>query len=601
MPGILGSIYRTLDPVLPFDRYLDPRFGILGGGQEAPTGGILGARRAMAPMPTQAAYAPPQAPELAGAPRRVGGIDMSMGFGPVPQLQPQAQPSQGGGERPWKPSALDVLWGVAAGNSPGQARRGLTIQHEEDMARQSAGRTAAEEDAIARRVFANDERGYLAWRANREKAGEALSSGLEDYTLSPGAQRGRGGQIVARAPFAPLSGGPGTQFRDPSTGALIGEVPYKPEVVSAPTTNNVTIVDPNSPGGALANPRSPEVGQYIQGRLQGVPGLRLGSAAPRSEAEIASLPLSAPDTYHRQGAALDFTAPGQKPEEVIAAVRGRMGAGYDVIYHPENGSYHVEPGPGWQPPGGQGGGTRVVQQGAPKAAAIRPMTDAERQQWGIPVGIPASLNTETGQPQILSGAASALPKPPPRLVVSGYGANRAALAQIDRAMALIREYPGSVGLIRGVGEAVNQRADPQGVSARAALADISGQIMSDRSGASVPASEMKRLQPYLPQVTDRSDTAIKKLQGLRQQLELTNQQMQYDYPGLGEPGAGLAGGNDVAGQIADGEVPTEQTAPPARRPERPQQRPVQVRSIREAEALPKGTVFVLNGRRGVVE
>ncbi len=27
-----------------------------------------------------------------------------------------------------------------------------------------------------------------------------------------------------------------------------------------------------------------------------------------------------------------------------------MGPEYDVIYHPENGSYHVEPGPSWSPP-----------------------------------------------------------------------------------------------------------------------------------------------------------------------------------------------------------------------------------------------------------
>ena len=100
-----------------------------------------------------------------------------------------------------------------------------------------------------------------------------------------------------------------------------------------------------------AGARQPAVGQMIYDRLSTIPGLRLGSAAPRSAAESAALPLSARDTYHRQGAAVDFTAPGQPPSAVIATVKAQMGPGYDVVYHPENGSYHVEPGPQWVAPG----------------------------------------------------------------------------------------------------------------------------------------------------------------------------------------------------------------------------------------------------------
>jgi hypothetical protein len=128
--------------------------------------------------------------------------------------------------------------------------------------------------------------------------------------------------------------------------------------------------------------RSPQVGQYILGQLQSIPGLKLGSAAPRSEAEIASLPLSARDTFHREGAALDFTAPGGNPPEVIATVRARMGPGYDVIYHPENNSYHVEPGPNWQSPGG---GSRVVAQGGSKPSYTM-LTPQEVEAARLPPG-----------------------------------------------------------------------------------------------------------------------------------------------------------------------------------------------------------------------
>jgi hypothetical protein len=55
--------------------------------------------------------------------------------------------------------------------------------------------------------------------------------------------------------------------------------------------------------------------------------------------------------------------------------------------------------------------------------------------------------------------------------------------------------------------------------------DIAGQIMSDRSGAAVPAAEMVRLEPYLPNVTDNADSVRKKLAGLKRELESINSQM----------------------------------------------------------------------------
>jgi hypothetical protein len=160
--------------------------------------------------------------------------------------------------------------------------------------------------------------------------------------------------------------------------------------------------------GGGASPRSPEVGQYIMGRLQGIPGLKLGSASPRSEAEIAGLPLSARDTYHRQGAALDLTAPGMKPDAVIALVRERVGPGYDVIYHPENDSYHVEPGPNWSPSGGpaRGSGPQLVRRGmTDPTAGSRPATAEEKAAYGVSADTPAAM--EDGKFKVLTAAVKA--------------------------------------------------------------------------------------------------------------------------------------------------------------------------------------------------
>ncbi|MFA7334932.1 MAG: hypothetical protein WC130_11670 [Kiritimatiellia bacterium] len=411
----------------------------------------------------------------------------------------------------------------------------------------------------------------------------------------------------------------------------------KPEVITAPTTSNVLTVDPrgggpslgernNNPGnledgefarsqpgyvgtdGRFARFATPEAGakaqetllanayigrgqNTIQSIIEGVPGeggRRVHGYSPRQSdgGDNTDEQVNNYIGYVARRAGVDPTAP--IPPDRVSAVAAAM--------------REFETG---QRPGGQGGGTRVVQQGVEKPTGFRPISDAERQTWGIPAGIPAKINMATGEPEIISGAAGALPKPPPRLVVQGYGANQAAVGKIKTALSLLGRSPGSVGMIRGLGDTINQRLDPEGVAARAAIMDISGQIMSDRSGAAVPAAEMTRLQPYLPNITDTTETVKTKLNGLLREIENVNAQMQYDYPTLGQPGAGEAGGADVADQIANGEVPTAPSTGGGRRSAtagapRTSKPPIQVRSLQEAESLPEGTVFVFNGRRGVV-
>jgi hypothetical protein len=88
-----------------------------------------------------------------------------------------------------------------------------------------------------------------------------------------------------------------------------------------------------------------------------------------------------------------------------------------------------------------------------------------------------------------------------------------------------------------MGDPVMQRLDPTGVEARAAIADIAGQRIHDRSGAAVTVGEAERLKPYVPNVTDTPATVKKKLEGFKREY----QQMQQE----------LAGGKSIS-QVAGG-------------------------------------------------
>lgn len=148
--GILGSAYRALDPLLPFDRQLDPRFGngILSR-DDASGRGILSGPQMAPPMA-------PQAPQA--------GV---MGFPAVPGPQapqgPQASP-----EKPYKPSLVDMIWGVAAGYSPGATRRALM---DDDMKRRAAQGQASEREALVQqmRSVITDPREWAVFLQNPEE------------------------------------------------------------------------------------------------------------------------------------------------------------------------------------------------------------------------------------------------------------------------------------------------------------------------------------------------------------------------------------------------------------------------------------------------
>ena len=120
-------------------------------------------------------------------------------------------------------------------------------------------------------------------------------------------------------------------------------------------------------------------------------------------------------------------------------------------------------------------------------------------------------------------------RPIPATVNSAITANQTANNQLDRAIKLIsgQDLPGMTGDVAATGfkgylpGAILNRVDPQGVAARAEIADIGSLKLHDRSGAAVTASESPRLMPFIPTATDDKDTVLKKLQRLK--LELSNE------------------------------------------------------------------------------
>lgn len=108
--------------------------------------------------------------------------------------------------------------------------------------------------------------------------------------------------------------------------------------------------------------------------------------------------------------------------------------------------------------------------------------------------------------------------------------NEASIGSIDAALALATARPESFGLKRILPDMVNQRADPEGVEARAALANIGSLQIKLRSGAAVTAKEFPRLQPFVPNVHDDGPTVTKKLQRLRQELVRINEEIAAGSP-----------------------------------------------------------------------
>jgi hypothetical protein len=231
----------------------------------------------------------------------------------------------------------------------------------------------------------------------------------------------------------------------------------------------------------------------------------------------------------------------------------------------------------------QAAGPKVVVDAQPKPT-VRPATAQEKAAYGIPADVPAQMSPD-GKIDVISGTGANLKRIPPQ-IAGGYVSNNQALAQIDQAIALIRQNPDAMGIKNRMGDTVMQRIDPNGIPVRAAVANIGSKVLHDRSGAAVTIGEQPRLIPFIPQPFDTADAAIKKLEGLRQQYLNANAEIDTAY------------GEDT-GYAPLGGMNRQQPQQQSNRPSAPKSGQRRL-SPQEAAKLPKGARFVgLDGKERI--
>lgn len=102
-------------------------------------------------------------------------------------------------------------------------------------------------------------------------------------------------------------------------------------------------------------------------------------------------------------------------------------------------------------------------------------------------------------------------------------ANAAIIGDIDDALTKLDANPDAVGMRGMVPDIALQRIDPQGVEARAALANVASAITLMRSGGAVSNSEFERIAPFLPQDTDTPEKIRSNLANLKAFFERKSQ------------------------------------------------------------------------------
>lgn len=103
----------------------------------------------------------------------------------------------------------------------------------------------------------------------------------------------------------------------------------------------------------------------------------------------------------------------------------------------------------------------------------------------------------------------------------------------DRARKLaergIKYDPKAFGVKTLTPNLILNRVDPTGTDARAISADLGSMVIHDRSGAAVTASEIPRLNPFIPRGGDDPITVRKKLQGFKRVYDQIQSEMRSDY------------------------------------------------------------------------
>lgn len=176
----------------------------------------------------------------------------------------------------------------------------------------------------------------------------------------------------------------------------------------------------------------------------------------------------------------------------------------------------------------------------------------------VPVDTPTP---DGGVKRVLAEERPGLEVPGPNNIMAGsaalkkqIAANKSQLLVIDDALAELEKNPDAVGLKRGVGEIIpfmggvqdqiNQRFDPEGVGARAQIANIGSLKLHDRSGAAVTISEFPRLKPFIPTSADTPDAIRRKMAKLREGIEAETAELERSIStrpaGATPPTAGVA-------------------------------------------------------------
>jgi hypothetical protein len=121
------------------------------------------------------------------------------------------------------------------------------------------------------------------------------------------------------------------------------------------------------------------------------------------------------------------------------------------------------------------------------------------------------------------------PKALPAAQSKAWAENNTALGKIDEAIAEGLKNPDAFGLQNYLPGDLTQRLPGKeykgGVSGRSKVADIGSLKIHDRSGAAVTAAEFPRLRPFIPLATDDWATVKTKLDNLKREYILMNEEI----------------------------------------------------------------------------
>lgn len=113
--------------------------------------------------------------------------------------------------------------------------------------------------------------------------------------------------------------------------------------------------------------------------------------------------------------------------------------------------------------------------------------------------------------------------------------NAASLDLVRQALQAVAARPESFGLKRGVGmipgmsqlgEAINQRTDPEGITARQLVGQVSAMKIKDMSGAAVTVSEFPRLAAFVPLAWDTPEKIRANLLRFERELMIVMEALQ---------------------------------------------------------------------------